>query len=143
MDHQIRKHNETVDALIDVCSETKSQFKRILDVLDEYDEAAFKRARSYASVGVVYAESCLQKYKHESSDDAAMVMPPDLPEGVTPSTERNQFTYCDLKKKRPSRIWNSSTTLLKSDSKRIRESFGLTALKMARERLFQDLQEQR
>ena len=66
MNHQIRKQNETVEVLVDVCSETKSQFKRILDTLDEYDEAAFKRARSYASAGVVYAESCIQRYNKSS-----------------------------------------------------------------------------
>ncbi|KAI7854958.1 hypothetical protein BDC45DRAFT_535087 [Circinella umbellata] len=88
LDHQVSQHQETVDVLVDVCTETKNQFKRILDALDEDSEGGYKRARAYASAGVLYSETCSQKYKIQSSEDTSMPEPPELPEGVKASTGR-------------------------------------------------------
>ncbi|KAI7858198.1 hypothetical protein BDC45DRAFT_434513, partial [Circinella umbellata] len=84
LDHQIQDHNSTVERLIDVATETKKQFKRILEVSDE-GNVGIKKMKSLASAGVLYAETCLHKYQWPVLDDSDMMpLPLDLPPNVQP-----------------------------------------------------------
>jgi hypothetical protein len=91
LDRQILPEEATIDVLTNVCSETQKQFKRILEALDQ-DGPSSKRAKEYASVGVVYTETCLHKYKRQSSE-VSMAQPLDLPAGVSPTVGRQEIEY--------------------------------------------------
>ncbi|KAI9274659.1 hypothetical protein BDA99DRAFT_568838 [Phascolomyces articulosus] len=61
------------DVLVNVCQETKNQFKRIHDALEGADNPVSKMARSYASAGFVYSDTCLRKYTHPIDSAAALL----------------------------------------------------------------------
>ncbi|KAG2216373.1 hypothetical protein INT45_007376 [Circinella minor] len=107
LNNQVPQHQETVDILVDVCIETRNQFKRILDALDEDN----KGARVYASAGVLYSETCSQKYKSQSLQDTSMPEPPELPEGVKASTRREPIQV----------LWEAEPERVKSDMQFIDE----------------------
>lgn len=65
LDDQIHKEEKTVDVLLDVCRNNRDQFKRIIEALEK--DGNTKRARSYADDGLLYAETCIQKYTHRAS----------------------------------------------------------------------------
>lgn len=83
LSNQIRKEDETVDALVNVCQETKNQFKRIHGALEDVDGPVSKMAQKYASAGFVYSDACLRKYTQDPIiDSVAMSEPISLPDGV-------------------------------------------------------------
>ncbi|KAI9365236.1 hypothetical protein BD770DRAFT_378087 [Pilaira anomala] len=99
LDHQIQDHNSTVERLIDVATETKKQFKRILEVSDGGD-VGIKKMKSLASAGVLYAETCLHKYQWPVLDDSDMMpLPLDLPPNVQPP---KRSTHIDILPQMPS-----------------------------------------
>lgn len=99
LDHQIQDHNLTVERLIDVATETKKQFKRILEMSDE-GNIGIKKMKRLASAGVLYAETCLHKYQWPVLDDSDMMpLPLDLSPNVQPlerSTHIDILPQCRL-----------------------------------------------
>lgn len=89
IDHEIRIHDATIDVFMDVCNQTKTQFERIIEAINE-DVPSSKRAIDYARAGLVYMSTCLYKYQQQSSSTSATALPPppDLPNGVTPTAGR-------------------------------------------------------
>ncbi|ORX46808.1 hypothetical protein DM01DRAFT_1339457 [Hesseltinella vesiculosa] len=90
LDHQIQHEVQTVDVLLDVCKHNRDHYKRMLEALDE-DGHDQKRLRQYVNDGILYAETCILKYSTQGSS-SLMPAPPDLPESVLPSRDRNAST---------------------------------------------------
>ncbi|KAI7848338.1 hypothetical protein BDC45DRAFT_541050 [Circinella umbellata] len=69
LDNGIQKDEKTIDALLDVCSNAKSQFKRILDAVTDEDHPDVKRIKQYASDGARYTATCTSKFFQQGSSD--------------------------------------------------------------------------
>ena len=73
----------------------RKQFAKIVNAIDE-DGPSSKRARDYSSEGVLYAETCLHKYKGQCISRALMPLPMNLHTEVVPTParqERESLTY--------------------------------------------------
>ncbi|KAI9262313.1 hypothetical protein BDA99DRAFT_438716, partial [Phascolomyces articulosus] len=88
--NEIRKEEETVDVLVDVCRETQQQLKRIMDVLEDDEKPRSKLACRYANAGVTYSSVCLQKYTQGPVDISfTMPEPRSLLQDVAPTRGRS------------------------------------------------------
>lgn len=89
IEQEIRIHDATFDVFMDVCTQIKTQFERIIEAMNE-DGSSSTRAIDYARAGLVYMDTCLYKYQQQSSSTSATALPPppDLPDGVTPTAGR-------------------------------------------------------
>lgn len=102
VDQEIRIHDATIDVFMDVCSQTKTQFERIIEAINQ-DGSSSARALDYARAGLVYMETCLYKYQQQTSNNSetALPPPPDLPDGVTPTAGRQTIEVLQEIKPQP------------------------------------------
>lgn len=84
LDSQISTDINTVDVLLDVCSNTGNQFKRIYDAVEQ-DGSDLKRIKQYALDGARYTTSCISKYLLQGYSGSTMSEPISLPTNVEPS----------------------------------------------------------
>ncbi|KAI7881389.1 hypothetical protein K492DRAFT_161632 [Lichtheimia hyalospora FSU 10163] len=85
MKDKIEPQDRSVDVLLDVCTQVKKQFQKIVDEVNEEGELDPNRIKAYAADGALYSESCIRKYQGPTSPSSSMPAPPDLPENVTPT----------------------------------------------------------
>lgn len=83
-EHGIQDEERAVEALLDVCENNQSQYKRILEVIDE-DGREPKRVRIYANDGLIYNETCIRKYRKQLSN-LSMPESLELPSAVQTSS---------------------------------------------------------
>ncbi|KAI8047175.1 uncharacterized protein B0P05DRAFT_566616 [Gilbertella persicaria] len=124
VDHEIRIYDATIDVFMNVCNQTKTQFERIIEAINE-DGPSSTRAMDYARAGLVYMSTCLYKYQQQSSSTSvtALPPPPDLPDGVTPTAGKQAVEVLQqIKpqgKKRDMDIVDEFVTVWMKDHKRM------------------------
>lgn len=84
LDSQISTDEKTVHVLLDVCSNTGNQFKRIIDAVEQ-DGPDMKKIKQYALDGARYTTSCISKHLLQGSSSSTMPEPISLPTNVEPS----------------------------------------------------------
>ncbi|KAI9244667.1 hypothetical protein BDA99DRAFT_610062 [Phascolomyces articulosus] len=89
LDHDIK-----IQGLVDIATQTRDQFKRILEASNE-NEPDLKRIRTLASDGVVFTQKCLDKYQrqHNTSNDPSSTTPSFADISATQPVAPNDMTY--------------------------------------------------